>query len=122
MFTISIETHFSASHQLALPDGSNEPLHDHNWVVTAEVGGRGLDNMGFVMDFRRLRTAVDKITAGLDNTQLEKIEYFQQRNSSAENVAEYIYRRLKPGLPKNIRLLSVSIVEETGCRAKFGRG
>jgi 6-pyruvoyltetrahydropterin/6-carboxytetrahydropterin synthase len=122
MFTISIETHFSASHQLALPDGSNEPLHDHNWVVTAEVGGKWLDNMGFVMDFRRLRTAVDKITAGLDNTQLEKIEYFQRHNSSAENVAEYIYRRLKPGLPKNIRLLSVSVVEGPGCRAKFGRG
>ncbi len=122
MFTISIETQFRASHQLALPDGSNEPLHNHNWVVTAEVGSKKLDNMGFVMDFRRLKSAVDKIVSELDNNQLEKIDYFQRHNSSAENVAEYIYRRIEPGLPKNVRLLSVSIIEEPGCRAKFGRG
>jgi len=122
MFTISIETHFSASHQLALPDGSKEPLHDHNWAVTADVSSKRLDNMGFVMDFRRLKSAVDKIAAEFDNNQLEKIDYFQRHNSSAENIAKYIYQKLKSSLPKDVKLLSISVVEEPGCRAKFGNG
>lgn len=122
MFAVSIETHFSASHQLTLPDGSKEPLHNHNWAVTAEVGSKRLDNMGFVTDFRRLKAAVDKITSELDNTQLEKIGHFQRHNSSAENVAKYIYRRLEPSLPKDIKLLSISVVEEPGCCARYGKG
>jgi len=122
LFTISIETHFSASHQLVLPDGSKEPLHNHNWAVAADVGSKRLDNMGFVMDFRRLKAAVDKIVSELDNTQLEKIDYFHRHNSSAENVAKYIYQKLKLSLPKDVKLLSISVVEEPGCCARFGKG
>lgn len=122
MFKISIETHFRASHQLALPDGSKEPLHDHDWVVTADVGSEKLDRMGLVMDFGRLKVTVDNIVSEFDNTPLEKIDYFQQHNSSAENVAKYIYEKLEPKLPQEVKLLSISVVEEPGCSAKFGKG
>jgi 6-pyruvoyl-tetrahydropterin synthase len=37
MFTVSIESNFTASHQLTLPDGLHEPVHNHEWSVTAEV-------------------------------------------------------------------------------------
>jgi len=122
LFKISIETHFRASHQLALPDGSKEPLHDHDWVVTADVGSEKLDRMGLVMDFGRLKVTVDNIVSEFDNTPLEKIDYFQQHNSSAENVAKYIYEKLEPKLPQEVKLLSISVVEEPGCSAKFGKG
>lgn len=121
MFKISIETHFRASHQLALPDGSKEPLHDHDWVVTADVGSEKLDRMGLVMDFGRLKVTVDNIVSEFDNTPLEKIDYFQQHNSSAENVAKYIYEKLEPKLPQEVKLLSISVVEEPGCSAKFAK-
>ncbi|UCE99037.1 MAG: 6-carboxytetrahydropterin synthase [Planctomycetota bacterium] len=122
MFTISVETSFDASHQLALPDGSKEQLHEHTWAVTADVGSEKLDGMGLVMDFGHLTSAVDNIVSELDNTTLERIEYFRQHNSSAENVAKYIYDKLGPGLPREVRLLSISVVEEPGCSAKFGKG
>jgi len=121
LFKISIETHFHASHQLALPDGSKEPLHDHNWVVTADVSSERLDSMGLVMDFGRLKAVVDNIVSEFDNTPLEKIDYFQQHNSSAENVAKHIYEKLEPRLPKEVKLLSISVVEEPGCSAKFAK-
>jgi 6-pyruvoyltetrahydropterin/6-carboxytetrahydropterin synthase len=119
MFTISVETHFNASHQLRLTNGEKEPEHFHNWSVTADVSSAKLDNMGIVMDFAELREMIEKIVARFDN-KIEAITYFQKNNASAENVAKYIYDELKPQLPKGVKLDCVKIMEEPGCTAKFG--
>ncbi len=120
MFTISVETHFQASHQLILPDGSKEPLHSHDWVVTTTVSSENLDDMGVVMDFRALREMVLNVTAELDNTALGEVEHFRQNNPSAENVAIYVYEKLRVELPEGMELRSIEVVEEPGCSAKFG--
>jgi 6-pyruvoyltetrahydropterin/6-carboxytetrahydropterin synthase len=119
MFTISIERHFQASHQLIMPDGSKEPVHSHDWVVTAALSSEKLNNMGVVMDFRELGAMIDKTVAGFNNKALESIGYFQQNNPSAENVAKYIYEKLLIGLPERIKLQNVRVVEEPGCSATF---
>jgi 6-pyruvoyltetrahydropterin/6-carboxytetrahydropterin synthase len=120
LFTVSVETHFWASHRLTLPDGSKEPLHHHNWFVTADVSGSELDSMGLVMDFRRLKAIVDNIVADFGNSPLEKLDYFQRNNPSAENVAKYIYEKLEPELPKDLKLSHIRVVEQPGCSVKFG--
>ena len=120
MFTISVETHFQASHQLILSDGSKEPLHSHDWVVTAAVSSEKLDDMGVVMDFRTLREIILNVTAELDNTVLGEVEHFRQNNPSAENVAIYVYEKLRVELPEGMELRSIEVVEEPGCSAKFG--
>ena len=119
MFTISAERHFQASHQLIMPDGSKEPVHSHDWVVTANLNSEKLNNMGVVMDFRALQAMIDKTVAAFDNTALESISYFQQNNPSAENVAKYIYEKLRIELPDGVKLLNIRVVEEPGCSAKF---
>jgi len=119
MFIISVERHFRASHQLTLPDGSKEPVHQHDWVVTADVSSERLNNMGVVMDFQILQAMIDKTVAGFDNTALESSSYFQQNNPSAENVAKYIYEKLRIELPEDVKLLNIMVVEEPGCSAKF---
>ena len=119
MFTISVETHFQASHQLTLPDGSKEPVHNHDWAVTASLSSEKLNNMGVVMDFQELKAMVDKTVAGFDNTALESIVYFQRNNPSAENIAKYIYDKLRNELPEGVKLRSIRVVEEPGCSAKF---
>ena len=121
MFTVSVETHFWASHQLTLPDRSKERLHHHNWTVTVGVGSGELDSMGLIMDFRRLKAMVDSIVADFDNIQLEKLDYFRRNSSSAENVAKYVYEKLEPKLPKGLNLSHVEVVEQPGCTAKFSR-
>lgn len=121
MFTVSVETHFWASHQLTLPDGSKESLHHHNWAVTADVNSSELNSMGLVTDFRWLKAMVDNIVADFDNIQLEQLDYFQRSNSSAENVAKYIYEKLKPNLPNGLKLNNIRVVEESGCSVKFGK-
>ncbi len=148
MFSVSVETHFWASHQLTRPDGSKERLHRHNWSVTADVSAEALNSMGLVMDFRRLKAMVDNIVAEgvptpafagtslplrkqgqedgkigfqLDNTALDRVDYLQRNNTSAENVARYIYEKLEPKLPQGVKLEAVRVVEEPGCSAKFAR-
>ena len=121
MFIVSVETHFWASHQLTLADGLKEPLHRHNWAVTADVSSDKLNSMGLVMDFCRLTAMVDKTIAEFDNIPLDRIDYFQRNNSSAENVAKYIYEKLRTKLPEDVNLQSIRVVEEPGCSAKFGK-
>ena len=120
MFTVSVETHFRASHQLALPDGSREPLHHHYWSVTADVSSDGLNNMGVVIDFHKLRAILDNSIAELNNVALDRVEYFRQNNPTAENVAKYIYEKLCKKLPEGVTLRGITVVEEPGCSAKFG--
>lgn len=136
MYTISVKTRFTASHQLTLADGSKEPLHCHNWSVTADVSSGRLNSMGLVMDFRRLKAMVDNIVAVFDNAQLETLDYFrrkassvsspqdcgQRNSSSAENVAKYIYEKLEPKLPKDLHLDSITVVEGSPKRKKGAFG
>ena len=119
MFTISVERHFHASHQLTLPDGSKEPVHSHDWVVNADLSSEKLNNMGIVMDFRELQAMIDKTVAEFHNKALESIGYFQQNNPSAENVAKYIYEKLLIELPEGVKLQNIRVMEEPGCSATF---
>lgn len=119
MFTVIVETHFWASHRLAMPGGWREAPHQHNWAVTAEVSSGELNRMGLVMDFQRLKATLDDITGELDSAAIEKIDYFQDNCSSAENIAKYIYEKLEPKLPKGVKLECVTVGEERGCSAKF---
>jgi 6-pyruvoyltetrahydropterin/6-carboxytetrahydropterin synthase len=121
LFTISVETHFWASHRLTLPNGSKEPVHRHNWAVRAYVSSDRLNDTDVVMDFRRLKELVDNIVADFDNLQLEQLDYFQQNNPSAENVARYIYDRLEPKLPNCVELKAVRVTEQPGCSATFAK-
>ncbi|HPS55756.1 MAG TPA: 6-carboxytetrahydropterin synthase [Sedimentisphaerales bacterium] len=119
MFTIAVESSFNASHQLTLPDGSKENLHNHNWQITVEVSKKNLNKLGLVMDFNLLKSKVDNITAGISDIPLEKNSVFSNKNASAENVAFYIYEMLAAVLPEDVTLEAVKVVEEPGCFAVY---
>ena len=119
MYTVSVETRFTASHQLTLADGSKEPLHRHSWAVTADVSSDSLNDLGLVMDFHRLKEMVDNVVADFDNSCLEDLDCFQKNNSSAENMAKYIYQRLASKLPTGLNLDSITVVEQPNCSARF---
>jgi 6-pyruvoyltetrahydropterin/6-carboxytetrahydropterin synthase len=121
LFAVSIERHFWASHQLAMGNGSKEPAHSHNWVVVAEVSSETLDDAGIIMDFCRLEDMVDEVVGEFDNARLEGIGYFRRNNPSAENVAKYVYEKLEPQLPDDVKLVWVRVVEDRGCSAKFSK-
>lgn len=104
---------------MILPDGSKEPLHYHDWVVTAAVGSDKLDEIGVVMDFHVLKAKLKQITDEFDNKLLGELKCFHQNNPSAENVAKHVFGLLKGRLPHGVKLLSIKAVEEPGCVAEF---
>src|SRR5256885_62704 len=109
-FDISITRHFSAAHALRLYDGTLEPLHGHNWIVTVVVSAERLDSIGVVMDFHDLERRVDAILAALHNRHLNDVPELADLNPSAENVALHVGRSLAAtdALPKGVRLTSVT--------------
>ena len=118
MFTISIERYFWISHQLMFADGSQEPLHQHNWSVVVEVGREDLNSGGIVMDFCELKRLVESVLGG-DLVRLDQIEYFKVNSQSAESLAKYVYDQLGEKLPNNVVLRSVTAGESSGCRSKY---
>lgn len=121
MFTITVETTFDATHQLTLPDGSVEELHEHCFKVRAAVSAQTLDKMDTVMDFHLLKQQLDDILAPLVGQNLEEVEYFVDAgiNASAETVARYIYERLSPLMADNAALRFAEVMEQADCWAKY---
>ena len=119
MFELKIVTHFSAAHQLRLPDGSAEPLHRHNWRVTVTRAGSVLDEMGVLVDFEILRARLDRLLATLNDQNLNTLPAFAERNPTAENVALHIAERLAVELPAAAVLKCVEVEEAPGCLARY---
>lgn len=121
MFKIRVETKFNASHQLIFSDGKKEPLHEHQWKLWVDVKNEKLDDIGLVMDFHLLEEIIKKAVAEMNNVSLNEIEYFQENNPSAENVAKYVFERVEPQLPNDVTLASVRVFEQPNFSAKFAK-
>ena len=118
-YKVKVDTHFTASHQLTLPNGEKEKLHRHRWGVSAVVSSERLNRMGLVVDFNKLKNKIDSITDKISGDKMLEDKFFRANNCSAENVARYIYSGLKPGLGEHLKLESIEVEEEPGFRAEF---
>jgi 6-pyruvoyltetrahydropterin/6-carboxytetrahydropterin synthase len=111
-FQITTTRHFSAAHQLRLTDGSIEPTHGHNWVISITVSADVLDSMGVVMDFHELERLIDAVIGPWHNHHLNEVAPFSGgTNPSAENVALHAGRALAGRLPRQVALSEVRVWE-----------
>ena len=118
MYTISVTTAFRAGHQLKLRSAV-ESEHIHDWIVEAAIGGQSLDNDGMLFDFNKLKKILDEITGPFNGKKLEDLQCFKNMNTSAENIAKYIFGQIKQQLPANVSLLYTEITETAGCKARY---
>lgn len=116
MFELEIQTEFSAAHGIMIA-GAREPLHGHNWRVTAVVGGEKLDADGLLCDFHAVEKALREIVAPFQNRNLHDVPPFDRVNPTAEHVARHIAERLAAGLPNGVGVRSVRVTEATNCAA-----
>ena len=117
MFYVFIKTHFSAGHHLRNYPGNCERPHGHNWNVTVTVRATELDELGMGIDFRTVKTAVNRVMDELDHCDLNNHPAFLDKNPSSENLALYIYQQLKTELSSaRYQLYSVTVgeTESTG--------
>ncbi|HLU62640.1 MAG TPA: 6-carboxytetrahydropterin synthase QueD [Gammaproteobacteria bacterium] len=106
--------HIEAAHRLPnVPPGHKcARLHGHSFRVEIHVSGEVDPKLGWVMDFAELKARFEPIYRQLDHHYLNEIEGLE--NPTSENLAAWIWARLKPGLPQ----LSKIVVAETctsGC-------
>jgi 6-pyruvoyltetrahydropterin/6-carboxytetrahydropterin synthase len=103
-----------AAHRLPnVPEGHKcARLHGHSFRVEVHVSGPVGETSGWVMDFADVKRAFAPLHEALDHRYLNEIEGLE--NPTSENLARWIWRRLKPDLPA----LSRVVVQETctsGC-------
>lgn len=117
MFDIFIKTHFSAGHHLRDYPGNCEHPHGHNWNVKVTVRATELDELGMGIDFRTVKDAVNKVLDTLDHRDLNDHPDFKTINPSSENIAVYIFNKLKGSLSSeryHLHSITVGETENTG--------
>ncbi|MCX7016056.1 MAG: 6-carboxytetrahydropterin synthase QueD [Candidatus Sumerlaeota bacterium] len=103
-----------AAHSLPrAPDGHKcRRLHGHSFHIEIHVAGAVDPERGWVMDFGDIKAAFQPLHDALDHRHLNDIEGLD--NPTSENLARWIWRRLKAALPG----LSRIVIKETcssGC-------
>lgn len=127
MYELMVRRQFDAAHRLEGYPGRCARLHGHTWLVEVLVAGAELDESGMLMDFHELQKMVEDVVKDLDHQYLNDLDSFRQpgreTNPTAENIARYIYRRLKASLRKSgLRLVKVKIWESPDAWASYGEG
>ncbi len=102
MYKIKVLSHFSSAHNLLEYKGKCEKLHGHNWKVELSVSSRELMSDGMLMDFKDLKKLLNEVLEELDHGYLNDIEYFCDKNPTSENIARYIFNKVKDKLPEGL--------------------
>jgi 6-pyruvoyltetrahydropterin/6-carboxytetrahydropterin synthase len=93
------EFHFEAAHRLPnVPAGHKcARLHGHSFQVRLCVQGNVDATSGWVLDFADIKQAFAPILDQLDHHYLNEIPGLE--NPTSENVARWIWQRMRPLLP-----------------------
>jgi 6-pyruvoyltetrahydropterin/6-carboxytetrahydropterin synthase len=95
MFELTVEGTFSAAHQVRGYPGDCAGVHGHTYKIQVTVKVKKLDKIGMAIDFRRLKTALNKILKELDHKNLNILSFFKKHNATAEWIAVYMYQKMK---------------------------
>ena len=111
--TVFREFGFEAAHRLPhVPEGHKcARLHGHSFRVEVHVSGPVDPDLGWVVDFARIKEAFAPVHDALDHRYLNEVEGLD--NPTSEVLARWIWERLAGTLP-----LSKVLVRETctsGC-------
>ncbi len=95
---------FEAAHRLPnVPAGHKcARLHGHSFAVRIHVSGPVGEHSGWVMDFGDIKDAFQPVWKQLDHYYLNEIPGLE--NPTSENLAIWIWQRLKPALPALSRI------------------
>src|ERR1051325_8723189 len=100
---------FESAHRLPnVPAGHKcSRIHGHSFRCEVHVRGEVGRESGWIMDFADIKAAFEPLHRELDHNYLNEVEGLA--NPTSENLARWIWRRLRPTLPG----MSAVLVRET---------
>ena len=100
---------FEAAHDLpTFPEGHKcRRLHGHSFRFDVIVEGEVDPAKGYLIDYGDIKRVTDPVVKQLDHYYLNEIEGLS--NPTSENLARWLWVKLKPSLP----LLAAVVVHET---------
>jgi 6-pyruvoyltetrahydropterin/6-carboxytetrahydropterin synthase len=127
---------FDAGHRVAGHEGKCATLHGHRYKVEIEATADVLDDIGRVIDFSVLKSAIggwldrfwdhtcviwqdDEVLKVLRNLPGNKGPFAAPFNPTAENMAEYLLRVVCPRelAGTNVKVVAVTVWETPNCKA-----
>jgi 6-pyruvoyltetrahydropterin/6-carboxytetrahydropterin synthase len=113
------EFRFEAAHRLpGVPQGHKcARLHGHSFRVEIAVGGPVDPTKGWLMDYADMHRLWSPLHEVLDHRYLNEIAGLE--NPTSENLAVFVWQKLKPGLPS---LSRVTIFETCEARCEYDGG
>ena len=107
---------FEAAHRLPnVPETHRcRRMHGHSYRVELRLEGPVDPDTGFVADFFDLEAAFAPLLARLDHNTLNEVPGLE--NPTAENIAIWIWDRVKPVLPE---ISAVVVFETPNCWAEY---
>lgn len=107
---------FEAAHLLPnVPEGHKcRRLHGHSFHVELICAGDVDPDIGWLIDFADIKRAFKPVLERLDHYYLNEIDGLE--NPTSENIARWIFERVKPQLPV---LVQVNIAETCTSRCEY---
>ncbi len=120
MYGLKIIGEFSSAHKLRDYEGKCENIHGHNWKVEVFIEAEKTDKTGLVIDFKILKEKLNGILSEIDHCYVNDIEYFRTNNPTSENIAEYIFEKMKISLKEYaVRLKKITVWENEKQSASY---
>lgn len=118
MFIIAKDFSFAAAHAIRGHTRGCQNLHGHNYRVRVHLAAAQLDGLGMVLDFADLKAIMQEIVGPFDHALLNEVPPFDERNTTAELISQYVFEEVGKRLPADgrVRVVRVEVWEtDTSC-------
>ncbi len=114
-FYIRIQGRFESAHYLYdyYPDGSDEEIHGHSWVVEVFLSSQeNIDKKGISFDFLTVRQKLDSMVRSIDHILINRHSDFSGINPTSENIARWFFTGIKEEVKKQNGKVEKIIIHE----------
>lgn len=134
MITCTRRLEFDAAHRILNHESKCKMLHGHRYVVEASFAAKKLDDLGRVIDFGVVREVLGAwIDEHFDHNTILSIEdknlgekiaeetgqkiYYLDENPTAENIADYLLKKICPKLfaKHDVECVAIKLYETPNC-------
>lgn len=112
MFQLFVEDHFDAAHYLPDYHGKCERMHGHRFKVVIRGESPSLGPDGMAYDFAEMKRHMREELAYVDHSCLNELDEFSSVPPSSENIAVWLFGRLRTRFEAGpLRLTAVEVWE-----------